>query len=186
MLKAQRLRYRRQGAIARANPAGSPVNRTIARGEVRTGDLTFDGTVHVEGSVEGDIHARRIIVGAVAVVDGALMARTIHVDGTVNGPLDGARISLGPYARVKGNLTYESLALSNGASVCGVLRDRSDEESPYDRDRAAAPLPFSVARAACRRAIPPLPDAPTMRMTPTRPKTMRAVWDSYLQERAPT
>lgn len=166
----------------KAPAAAEPAVLTIPEADARRGDIQCDGTVHVSGHVEGDIHALRIVIGETGTVDGALAARTVHADGIVNGPIVGGRVTLGPTARIKGNVAYETLNIATGASVSGFVQDRTRRDiAPFKALRLdiVPPLPFEKARAACRK--PKAMAQPAVSKSKPEPRTMsmKAVWDAY-------
>ena len=181
MIKTPLMKWPRAAEPKPAAPT-EPTVLTILEDDSRCGDIQCDGTVHVSGYVEGDIHALRIVVGETGTVDGALAARTVHADGTVNGPIVGGRVTLGPTARIKGNIAYDALNIATGASVSGFFQDRARRDiAPFRALRldVVPPLPFKKARAACRKtrqiAAPKISEP----KADSRPVSMKAVWDAY-------
>jgi cytoskeletal protein CcmA (bactofilin family) len=158
----------------------------IDAGQSIVGDVSFSGTVQVDGRIEGDVSANRVVISASAVVDGAVKGRSVYVDGTVNGPIDSGAISLASTACVKGNITYETMTIASGASIVGLCSDRNrvdQAESKRETPSASQPLPFNkikkVRPAVRARAIEVArPAEPAPRATPQSPMTMRAVWDA--------
>lgn len=158
----------------------------IDAGQSIVGDVSFSGTVQVDGRIEGDVSANRVVISAGAVVDGAVKGRSVYVDGTVNGPIDSGAISLASTACVKGNITYETMTIASGASIVGLCSDRNrvdQTESKRETQSASQPLPFNkikkVRPAVRARAIEVTrPAEPAPRATPQSPMTMRAVWDA--------
>ncbi len=52
------------------------------------GDLRSEGGVHIDGTVEGDVHAREyVIVAEGATVAGSLHAREVYLGGRVEGEI---------------------------------------------------------------------------------------------------
>lgn len=153
--------------------------RFVKRGQSVRRDLDFDGTVQIDGSVEGRVRGDRVLVTAHATVDGPVQGKTVRIDGTVNGPIDGDTIILAPTACVKGNVNYKSLTIVSGASVFGLCRDqRQSAVAPFGRrdTDTAEPIPFHRIKkspmpkrlAAARPAN--LPSAPE------RTPSMKDVW----------
>lgn len=144
------------------------------------GGVEFDGTIQIDGCVEGDVHCRRIVITPGGRVDGAVSARTVHLDGTVNGPIDAERVFLGPTAVVKGNIDYDALNVATGASISGICRDRTrahprrrDAEMPACPPPSALNLVWTPCRKALPTMIPPAPAVPG-----GGAKSMKAVWET--------
>lgn len=190
MLRTQRHQDMPPDAAAdrRSGDKGAPFEPlTIAADQTHSGDIDFDGTVKVDGIVGGNIRANRIVLGPTACVAGTLAARTVHVDGAVSGAIDGGRVSVGPAARIAGDVTYDSLSISNGASISGRCQDRAANNVAYltKPDRREEPaLPFSTARAVYRKSNSKLrlPVGEPRRMT-VQVGSMREIWESYQRDR---
>lgn len=154
----------------------------IGSHESRNGSLSSTGTIQIDGRVEGDVRCKRLVVTARALIDGTITARTAHIDGAVNGPIDAGRVFLGPTAVVKGNITYEALNISTGASISGFCRDRRHIHGAGSAAAAtedSTPLPFNLAKAACRKSPGILaPVAPLALARNRKPGSMRAAWES--------
>lgn len=162
-------------------PAASRL--AIETGQSIVGDVSFSGTVQINGRIEGNVSANRVVIGTGAIVNGAVKGRSVYVDGTVNGAIDCGAISLASTASVKGDITYETMTIASGASIVGLCcdRNRMGEAKPVRETTAESqPLPFNKVKKA-KTAIRPraLQDAlPAPRKSPQAPMTMRAVWDA--------
>ncbi len=91
-----------------------------------TGDLQFDGGLHVDGCVEGNVFSQhdgsRISVSEHGCVKGEIRVPIVFIDGTVEGDVYASmRIELGVHARITGNVYYSLLEMVSGASVNGKL-----------------------------------------------------------------
>ena len=162
----------------------------ITREQAVCGDVCFDGTVQIDGSVDGDVQANRVLVTAHAVLNGMVTGKTVRIDGTVNGPIDGGTVILAPTAYVKGNIDYDMLNIVSGASVHGLCRDKRDarpalKTSPSD----AIPIPFNLVKSFPRQSHAPklTTKAPPRVAEPApsggeRRESMMDVWESYTQE----
>jgi cytoskeletal protein CcmA (bactofilin family) len=185
MLREQLQKSRRLSASSNTPAASDTTVLIIGCDDIRTDGISFNGTVQVDGRVEGDVRCKRLVVPAQGLVDGAITARTAHIEGTVNGPIDAAKIFLGPTAAVKGNITYESLNITTGASISGFCRDRGCSRiKPFDwaLTEGAPPLPFSLAKATCRKSPLNIAPFPPLRLVGSRRAlSMKAVWEHYQQ-----
>lgn len=87
------------------------------------GELDTDGTVRVEGRVEGPSHrAGTLIVGAGGVVVGNVEAKDVVIAGQVQGNvLASGRVEIEPGASVIGDVRAGTLALREGATVHGLV-----------------------------------------------------------------
>jgi cytoskeletal protein CcmA (bactofilin family) len=91
-----------------------------------TGNLETTGEVQIEGEVQGDIHAGRIVVGEQASITGALVADEIVIGGTVQGSVCGNNVTFQSASHIEGEVFHRSLAIEQGAYFEGKSR-RSDD-----------------------------------------------------------
>ena len=112
-------------AAAVLSTAASSQSSSSARGEVQAhlgkgsrveGKLTFDGSVRIDGQVEGEIDAQEtIIVGEGAEITAQIHANAVVVQGRVNGDITARkRVELKAPASVVGNISTPSLVIHEG------------------------------------------------------------------------
>src|SRR4051812_45518512 len=87
------------------------------------GELDTDGTVRVDGRVEGPAHrAGVLIVGTGGFVVGNVEARDVVVAGTIQGNVHAAgRIQIESGASVLGEIRANSMVLLEGATIHGQV-----------------------------------------------------------------
>ena len=90
------------------------------------GDLESHGLIQVEGTVQGDVHARQVIVGPKAKVAGNVVADDVTVGGEVTGSVRGLTVTLLSGSRVDGEMHHKSLAIEHGAHFEGNSRRPQD------------------------------------------------------------
>lgn len=93
-------------------------DRLTIRGEIDT-----DGTVRIDGRVEGAVHrAGSLIVGANGGVVGDIEATEVVVAGTVHGNVHATgRIEVEPGASVHGEIRANAMVLREGAIIHGKV-----------------------------------------------------------------
>jgi cytoskeletal protein CcmA (bactofilin family) len=96
----------------------------LARGFRVIGTIESEGTVKIEGHVDGDVHVGcQLLVAAGGVVLGTIHADEVVVAGRVEGDIVAtARIVLQPGCDVRGDLTAPVVAVQEGGIVNGRLR----------------------------------------------------------------
>lgn len=113
--------------------AGEPAPLSVlARGLRVVGTIESDGTVKIEGRLDGDIHVgRQLLIATGAVVIGTVCADEVVVAGRVEGDIVAAvRIELQPGCDVRGDLVAPLVAVQEGGVVNGHIRaTRSDAGS---------------------------------------------------------
>ena len=142
-------------------PAASGSASVIGADLTITGNLESKGEVQIEGEVQGDIHADRIVIGERARITGALIADEIVIRGNVQGSIRGNTVTFQSASRVEGDVFHKSLAIEQGAFFEGKSR-RSDD-----------PMSVRAPPTACRRR-PPDGCHPGRRAAASRPRQSAA------------
>lgn len=106
----------------------SDVVSVIGPGMEILGDIKSDGTVRVEGRVEGAIKAAKsVVVGRDGVVDGDILTQDVVVAGKVCGTISGeSRVELQESCRVEGDIRSRRIKLDEGGRVEGRLHMGSE------------------------------------------------------------
>jgi len=91
-----------------------------------TGNLESSGEVQIEGDVQGDIHAERIVVGDQGRIIGDLVADEIVIGGAVQGSIRGNSVTFQGASHIEGDVFHRKLAIEQGAYFEGKSR-RSDD-----------------------------------------------------------
>lgn len=108
------------------NGGGTPpdtVVSIIGPGMTVVGDCTTDGTIRVEGRVEGSIRAgKAVVIGKEGEVEGDVTTQDAVVSGTIKGTLHAAsRIEMQGTARVDGEVQAKRMQLEEGAVLNGAV-----------------------------------------------------------------
>jgi cytoskeletal protein CcmA (bactofilin family) len=121
----------------RARRAGASAS-VIAQDLVVTGNLNSEGAIEIEGEVQGDVRAKRIVVGERAQITGALIADEVIVRGGVQGQIRGNSVTFQATSRVEGDIFHKSLLIEEGALFEGRSR-RSEDPMTLPRGRDVPP-----------------------------------------------
>jgi cytoskeletal protein CcmA (bactofilin family) len=110
---------------------GTETTSLIATGTHIRGDIQFSGRLHVDGKIEGSIHADDsaavLTLSSHAQVVGEIQAPHIIINGSVNGDVTAdERLELASNARVEGNVYYKVLEMSAGAQINGKMVHRAE------------------------------------------------------------
>ena len=119
------------------------------------GDLSSEGEVQVDGSIDGDIRTKILLIGESATVKGEIVGDTVRVYGNVTGQIKARFVTLAKSAHVVGNILHENLSIEEGAFLDGHCKRISEAKdqveakinlvstasgaAPKDDSRAAAP-----------------------------------------------
>jgi cytoskeletal protein CcmA (bactofilin family) len=128
----------------RENNVASPesVISIIGPGMTIRGDCETDGTVRVEGSVEGSITAgKAVVIGKQGVVIGDISTQDAVISGRVEGTLVAAsRLELQATCHIEGEVHTRRMQLEEGAVLNGSVQMSSDPPKTSDKpDFKAAP-----------------------------------------------
>ena len=99
----------------------------IARGVTLRGDVLFNGALHLDGTVEGAIHADAGSDGVLTISEtGRVVGRIEVPHAVINGGVTGdihvaERLELAPLARIDGDVHYQVLEMAAGAQVNGKM-----------------------------------------------------------------
>jgi len=109
------------------------IETLVGRNTEITGDVHFEGGMHVEGTVRGNVHADEehcvISVSQHGVIEGDVRVPHISLDGTVTGDVYAReRVELAPHAKVNGDVYYNLIQMAAGASVNGKLVHKPAEQ----------------------------------------------------------
>ena len=88
--------------------------------------IVSEGTLQVDGEIEGDVGGAEVIIGESGRVTGAVAAERFIVRGTVCGVIRGATVTLQSSSHVEGDIHHISLAIEQGAEFDGRCRRAAD------------------------------------------------------------
>ncbi len=149
--------HKSDDALQPASPVpGAPtrdVQAHLGQGSRVEGKLTFEGSVRIDGQVDGEIHAQdTVILGESAEITAQIVAATIIVHGRVTGDLTARkRIELKAPASVAGNINTPSLVIHEGVIFEGHCAMGGAAGSRADRPDKRIALVATDERGAARR-----------------------------------
>jgi len=100
------------------------------------GDIQFNGGLHVDGVVKGNVSAdpdtgSTLSIADSGTVDGGVSVPFVLLNGIVKGDVFASqRVQLGPTARVIGNVYYNLIQMSEGAEINGKLVHQPEGQVP--------------------------------------------------------
>jgi cytoskeletal protein CcmA (bactofilin family) len=120
------------------------VQAHLGKGSRVEGKLTFEGSVRIDGHVEGEIEAHEaVIVGDSAVINAQINAETVIVKGKITGDIAARkRVELRAPGKLVGNITTPSLVIHEGVVFEGHCSMGGGAESKIEKtDRKVALFP---------------------------------------------
>lgn len=112
------------------------------------GNITSEGDVQLEGTVDGNLKAKSLVVGPSGSIRGEVKVDKIQVQGSVTGPIRGRTVEIAKTAKVTGDVFYESLTVETGAVIDGACKrwDADKGEMKPVETKPATPATPSIAR----------------------------------------
>lgn len=92
---------------------------------VVTGNLETTGDLRIEGDVQGDVYAARLVVGEQGRVVGDMVANEIEIAGVAQGTIRGNTVTFRSGSQVEAEIMHRKLTIEQGAYFEGKSR-RSD------------------------------------------------------------
>lgn len=93
----------------------------ISEGFSLVGDVTAQGTLHVEGAIKGSIVTEVVIIGITGKVEGMIRCTSLQIKGDFVGDAHCEDLSVSGKARVRASITYETVSIQRGAFIEGEL-----------------------------------------------------------------
>jgi cytoskeletal protein CcmA (bactofilin family) len=109
------------------------------------GDIRFNGGLHVDGSIRGNVIAEDGSASVLTIsehgsIEGDVQVPNVILNGSVKGDVrSGERIELAAKARVTGDVYYNLIEMAMGAEVNGSLVHREESASSvvnFDREQS--------------------------------------------------
>ena len=102
----------------------------LDHGTSLTGELTFSGTLRIDGIVHGSISTSDLlIVGEKASVNADIKAGEVQIYGAVSGNIEGnRRVEIYSTGRLRGDVRTPLLVIEEGGSFEGHSRGLTDSE----------------------------------------------------------
>lgn len=126
--------------------AGQEVTTLLGRGSEFEGKLSFEGTVRIDGKLQGEIFTDDLlIIGEGAEVKAEINVGSIVIEGSVQGNITAKRsVEIHTPGRVRGNITTPSLYVEKGVIFDGNCQM---ESSATAAQRGVSPISLATARA---------------------------------------
>ena len=94
------------------------------------GKITSKGALQLDGVLEGEIKASKLVIEKSAKVVGSVTSEDLVIRGRIIGPVFGKKVRFGSSARVEGDTFHETIAIEDGAYYEGsIKRYNSDSDT---------------------------------------------------------
>lgn len=99
------------------------------------GDLSSEGEVQIDGTVNGDIKTSSLLIGKTAVIKGEIVADAVRILGQVNGQIKARKVVLSKTAHVVGDILHEDLSIETGAFLEGHCKRMAETKEDAAESR---------------------------------------------------
>ncbi|MGH8132167.1 MAG: bactofilin family protein [Steroidobacteraceae bacterium] len=109
------------------DPRPPRIDTLIGKGARVQGDVDFQGGMHLDGAIAGNVRSdpapdSSLAVSATGSIEGSVDVPNVILDGTVKGDIRAReRVVLGATARVEGDVHYGVIEMTVGAQIMGRL-----------------------------------------------------------------
>src|SRR4051812_17096421 len=114
--------------------------QSIIGAEIKiTGNIEASVDLMIEGSVEGDISCKTLIVGENGSIKGNIIADRARIGGKVDGVIDARDLAIEASGAFTGEATYARLKVATGGIVEGTLKCKREIEQKLKLVEAKEP-----------------------------------------------
>lgn len=90
------------------------------------GSVISEGSLQIDGIVDGDVSATDITIGASGQITGEVKAEVVKVKGKIRGSIRARKVELETGAHVKGDIVHSSLQIQPNAVFEGQVKHADD------------------------------------------------------------
>jgi len=124
---------KRSGSAVGIQPAPKSSPPSIISADLKiTGDMNSEGEIQVDGTIDGNIRTKVLLVGETAQVKGEIVAEKVYVHGSINGQVKAQEVNLAKTAHVVGDVLHENLSIEAGAVLEGHCKRLVEKQSADD------------------------------------------------------
>ncbi len=106
---------------------GSTTSSLLGKDIEITGKVSSKGALQLDGILEGEITAAKLVIEKSAKVVGSVTSGDLVIKGRIIGPVFGKKVRFGSSARVEGDTFHETIAIEDGAYYEGSIRRHSGD-----------------------------------------------------------
>lgn len=93
------------------------------------GNLSGNGDIHLDGTIEGDLTCNSLILGSGGRINGNISAERATLGGAVDGTVSASTLVVERSARISGDLSYDTVSIENGAQIDGRMSHRVSSDA---------------------------------------------------------
>ncbi len=119
MKKIKKIIYLKLARKMNQNSQAVSVPSIISENTQLKGDIISNGTVHIDGQIEGDISCEELVIGVKGIVHGSVTAKTINLYGCLEGKATAENLFIAKTAKLIGDAAHVTIAIEPGAYIDG-------------------------------------------------------------------
>jgi cytoskeletal protein CcmA (bactofilin family) len=168
--------------------SSSPVNArqipTIVSADAKiVGTISGVGDIQIDGTVEGDVIAERLVVGENAKINGELVAEHLEIRGHVTGSIRATNVKLAASAHFSGDVLHTVLSVESGAHFDGKCKYSDNPKADYTSSSAGQEKLSATAKTAATNETPDIKPEETVK-TGAASKDTTGVAEKFAENRA--
>jgi cytoskeletal protein CcmA (bactofilin family) len=120
----------------------SKIDTLVGQGVEIMGDITFQGGLHLDGRINGNVSTKDEVEGTVLVIsERGCVEGDVHVAyAIINGEVIGnvyasEKLELSSKARISGNVEYNLLEMASGAEINGTMKHNANEKKLLEHQK---------------------------------------------------
>jgi len=110
-----------------SNSHDNSTSSLLGKGIKIIGKISSKGAIQLDGILEGEIKASKLVIEKSAKVVGSVTSEDLVIKGRIIGPVFGKKVRFGSSARVEGDTFHETIAIEDGAYYEGSIRRHRGE-----------------------------------------------------------
>ncbi|HEX2113444.1 MAG TPA: polymer-forming cytoskeletal protein [Alphaproteobacteria bacterium] len=119
------------------------------------GNITSEGDVQLDGTVDGNLKAKSLVIGPTGAIRGEVKADKVQVQGSVTGPIRARTVEIAKTAKLAGDVFYEQLTVETGAVIDGSCKRWDADKGEVKPVETKPVAPATPATPAARTSATP-------------------------------
>ena len=104
----------------------SKLDTLLGQNTTITGDLTFNGVLHLDGKIVGSLAGTQqddiLTISESGIIEGKIEVANIVINGTIKGDIYASgKIEVASKANIEGNVYYQNIEMEAGSKINGQL-----------------------------------------------------------------
>ena len=102
----------------------------VSEGARIRGDIASPGTVHINGTLEGNVRAEKVVIGRHGMLTGNCRAQDVAIAGDMTGELLCVELRVFETGGIDGTINCGRISVSGGARIDAVTQTNGQDDLP--------------------------------------------------------